>query len=128
MRNDHEKATKTIEWLAKSELVRRLMDKQSGKDIETRIKKLRKIQNYWDTLDPYKNIAYKWMSGTTTDLVTPESIDHYITNPPQSTRAAARGAFIRKYHALVKNRPNYDVNWDFVRVGEFEISLPKLTN
>lgn len=97
-----------LDWVMKLMAVERAMDERSGLDWDS--PEIKMIDHLYSSLDDDGLYRAYEASGFTEQLVPPERIDHFTSNPPTDTRAWTRAMLLRRAlrdHVEVEN-----VDWD----------------
>lgn len=100
-------AARDVEWVAKLQLLGRMRDKHASTDEDGNVTALPWDHATLAALDlQWSRLGDGWAArlteaGAVTRLVTDADVQAAMTTPPQSTRAAIRGAFVSQYPDLV---------------------------
>lgn len=112
LETDPEKLEDRLDWLIKLKILRTYMEQEGwqwGDD------SLQSIDMEYHNIHPEQGLYYALeQMGQVKLVVTDDRIDKALTNPPQNTRASARGHIIKRLADKRYNR--YYIDWDIVYV------------
>lgn len=100
-------AARDVEWVAKLQLLGRMRDKHASVDADGNVEALSWADPKLAALDlQWSRLGTGWAArltaaGAVTRLVDDTDVHAAMTEPPQSTRAAIRGAFVGTYPHLI---------------------------
>lgn len=100
-------AARDVEWVAKLQLLGRMRDKHASADADGNVTPLSWADPKLAALDvQWSRLGTGWAArlasaGAVTRLVDDNDVAAAMTEPPQSTRAAVRGAFVGQYPEMI---------------------------
>lgn len=100
-------AARDVEWVAKLQLLGRMRDKHASTDADGNVTPLSWADPKLAALDvQWSRLGNGWAArltsaGAVTRLVDDNDVEAAMTTPPQSTRAAVRGAFVGQHPHLI---------------------------
>lgn len=104
-----------LDWVAKKHLLQQFIDEEK---LSWRDPWLHSLDIEYHNLDTRRGLYHGLLqSKAIKPILSPETVEHAITHPPESTRARARGFAVQQ---LMEEDTSYIINWDSIALQGIE--------